>query len=342
MKQYIQKLIHGRPLTEEEMSAVFELLLTEEPTSAQIGAFLYALGARFPTVDEIVGAVRVLRAHTRHVDLSSIEGGANAIDTAGTGGSGLSAFNTSTVVAFIVAAHGSIVVKHGNRAQTSHSGSADVLEALGMKIELSPDQVRECIRQTGFGFLYAPAYHQATKRVQLIRKELGFRTIFGFLGPLTNPAGVRRQLFGVSERKMLDTLAEATQRLGCDRVVLAAGSDGLDEVTLTGETVFVEVSSKRLTRYELTPRDFGLPARRADEIRGFAPKDSASMVHRILAGEEGALRDLVLINSSVALYVAGATNSPTEGVAIARSMIDSGQALACLENVVKTSQVLQG
>jgi len=256
-------------------------------------------------------------------------------DTCGTGGSGLDTFSVSTASAFVVAGTGQKVAKHGNRASTSRSGSADVLEALGVKLDISSEQIADCIDKANFGFMFAPGHHPATKRVVGIRKELGFRTIFNFLGPLSNPAGARAQVLGVSVREMCRPMAEALSRLGVERAMVVHGEDGLDEITLTGKSYVSEVQMKKIIEYEITPEEFGLKRVEFSEIQGDVPENNAKRIGEILAGEPGPYRDLIVINAAAALYVAGKSESLKEGVATAGVSIDSGWARGVLDTVVE-------
>jgi anthranilate phosphoribosyltransferase len=264
---------------------------------------------------------------------------ADLVDTCGTGG-GRRTFNVSTTAALIAAGAGCAVAKHGNRSATSLSGSADVLEALGARLDVTPDGVARCIDEAGFGFLFAPAHHQATRFVVPVRKELAVRTIFNFLGPLTNPAGARRQLIGVADPAFLDVMAGALARLGVDRALLVSSEDGLDEMSTSGATHVVEVNGAEITRYVVTPAEAGLAEAAPDALGGGTPAENAATTRAILAGEQGAPRDLALLNGGAAIYAAGAAGSLVEGVAVAAAAVDDGSAAAALERYVALSREL--
>lgn len=328
-------LLPGRELTAAQSNAVFSSLFADgdaAPTDSQIGALLFAFGARLPSAAELTGAALALRGQmTRlpHPELPSL------VDTCGTGGSGLDTFNTSTVAAFVVAAAGQPVAKHGNRRATSRCGSADLLEALGVKVDCTPTIAATCLQNTNFCFMFAPHYHGATRRVQGIRRELGFRTIFNFLGPLSNPCGARRQVLGVSEPRIQEQMAQALLALGCEHALVVHGDDGLDEITTTGRTTVMEVTGGTVRCWMLEPEAVGLPRALPSQITGFPPEQSAQTARAILAGEKGSRADLVLINAGAALYVGGSADTIEEGVVRARDAIQSGDALRTLEQVVK-------
>jgi anthranilate phosphoribosyltransferase len=333
MKEILKQLIAVRPLSESDTHEVFEALLGKsEISDAQIGAYLFATGQRLPSANELVGGAKSLRAYMCPVELE--EHVRPVIDTCGTGGSGLDTFNTSTASAFVVAASGVTVAKHGNRAATSRCGSADVLKALGVNLDLSPEKLSQCAKETGFCFIFAPMHHPATKRVQGIRKELGFRTIFNFLGPLANPARAEYQVLGVSDRRMVQPVAEALQRLGVERALVVNGNDGLDEITLTSSSQIAEVRNGSVQVSEISPEEFGMERVTIEEIRGDEPEAAAAALRNVLSGEKSAKRDLLLLNSGAALHVAGVSASIAEGIEVAKDIIDSGKALRALERVV--------
>jgi len=261
------------------------------------------------------------------------------LDTAGTGG-GVPTFNVSTTAAFVAAGAGCPVAKHGNRSATSQSGSADVLEALGARIDLGPGEVARCIDRAGFGFMFAPAHHSATRYVVPVRKELAVRTIFNFLGPLTNPAGARRQLIGVSDPAYLERMAGALARLGCDRALLVSSEDGLDEMSTSAPTNVVEVNGDEIRRYVVAPSDVGIEVAAFDAVRGGTPDDNARTTRSILAGDEGAPRDIAAFNAGAAIYAGGIADSLAEGVEAARAAIDSGAAERTLDDYVALSREL--
>src|SRR5947209_323363 len=292
----IDALASGRSLSTDEAAQVLEVIMAGDVSEVQIAGFLIALRAKGETEDELAGLARTMRALAARVEC----GRDDLLDTAGTGG-GRPTFNVSTTAALIAAGAGCAVAKHGNRSATSLSGSADLPEALGARIDLGPAAVAACIEQAGFGFMFAPAHHQATRFVVPVRRELAVRTIFNFLGPLTNPAGARRQLIGVSDAGMLDTIAGALAELGVDRALVVAGADGMDEVSIESSTHVVEVNATELRRYELDPEDVGLTrAAGGNSLTGGTPEQNAAVTRAILQGEEGPPRDLALINAGAA------------------------------------------
>jgi len=304
-------------------------IMTGDASEAETAGVLIALRTKGETVGEIVGLARTMRALARPVRA----GRDDLIDTAGTGG-GRPTFNVSTTAALIAAGAGCAVAKHGNRSATGLSGSADVLEALGVRIDLEPDAVARCIAEVGFGFMFAPAHHGATRWVVPVRKELGVRTIFNFLGPLTNPAGATRQVIGVSDPAFLPVVAGALARLGAAKALVVSSADGLDELSTSGATRVVEVDGERTRAYELVPEDAGLPRAPEGAIAGGTPEANAEVTRRILAGEPGPQRDLALLNAGAAIYVAGRAEDLAEGVAQARATVDSGAAADALERLV--------
>ena len=329
----IDALAARRDLSADESAAVLAEIMHGEVSEVQISAFLIGLRTKGETVDELAGLARTMRALAAPV----LTGRDDLVDTAGTGG-GRRTFNVSTTAALIAAGAGCAVAKHGNRSATSLSGSADVLEALGARIDLGPEAVAACIEQTGFGFMFAPAHHQATRFVVPVRRELAVRTIFNFLGPLTNPAGARRQLIGVSDPAMLDTIAGALAQLGVDRALVVAGEDGVDEISIAAATHVVEVNGSELTHYELEPEQVGLArAGESAQLAGGTPQENAAVTRAILAGEAGAHRDLALINAGAAIYAGGRARSLAEGVVAAAAAVDDGRAARSLEDYVRVS-----
>jgi anthranilate phosphoribosyltransferase len=325
----LDTLAAGHDLSADQTAAVLAQIMAGEVSQAQIAGFLIALRTKGETVDEIAGLARTMRSLAAPVKVAREA----LVDTAGTGG-GRSTFNVSTTAALIAAASGCAVAKHGNRSATSRSGSADLLEALGARIDLAPEHVARCIDEVGFGFMFAPAHHQATRFVVPVRRDLGVRTIFNFLGPLTNPAGARRQLLGVGDGAYLETIAGALAALGVDRALVVASEDGLDEISASAPTRVIEVNGDRIERYTLTPRDLGLDTDAADGIEGGDPAHNATVTRAILAGQAGAARELALANAGATIYVAGRADSPREGVAIARAALDAGHAAATLDAYV--------
>lgn len=336
MKEILSLAAKGETLTEEQTYKLFESFLSNSDLSdAEIATYLLSSSKRLPATSELLGAAKSLRKHMLKVELDP--NCQPLMDTCGTGGSGLSAFNTSSVVGLILAAAGVYVAKHGNRALTSKSGSADALEALGVKINLNPLQVKNCLQQTKFAFIFAPNFHPATKRVQLIRKELGVRTIFNFLGPLINPAEVKIQLLGVSNKQMLLPMAETLLGLGLERAMVVCGEDGLDEITLTTKTTVYELKDEKITDYQLDPKTYGFSYAWPDQIQGFTPEESANFIRKMLKGEKSKRRDLVLLNAACGLYLAGKVSDINEGLILAAEILDSAKAAAVLESVIKKS-----
>jgi anthranilate phosphoribosyltransferase len=330
----IDALASRRDLSQQETSEVLAEIMHGEVSEIQIAAFLIALRTKGETVDELAGLARTMRDLAAHVPTERDD----LLDTAGTGG-GRRTFNVSTTAALVAAGAGCVVAKHGNRSATSSSGSADLLEALGARIDLTPEGVARCIEEAGFGFMFAPAHHQATRFVVPVRRELAVRTIFNLLGPLTNPAGATRQLIGVADAGFLETIAGALGRLGVRRALVVSGEDGLDEVSTSAATKVVEVNGEELTRYTLTPQDVGIElADPADPLLGGgSPLQNAEVTQTVFAGEQGARTDLVLINAGAAIYAAGGADSIAGGVEAAREAIGSGSAVAALERYVQAS-----
>ena len=328
----IDALSTRRDLSADETAEVLAEIMHGDVSEIQIAGFLIALRTKGETVDELAGLARTMRALAVHVESERED----LLDTSGTGG-GKRTFNVSTTAALIAAGAGCAVAKHGNRSATSLSGSADVLEALGARIDLAPEGVARCIEEAGFGFLFAPAHHQATRFVVPVRRELAVKTIFNLLGPLTNPAGARRQLIGVSDPSYLERMAGALARLGVDRAVVVAGEDGLDEVSISAATRVVEVNGEELRHYTLTPGDVGIELAAEDGYEGGTPAENAAVTRAILAGEQGVRADLALINAGVAIYAAGVAESIAEGVQAARTALEDGSAQSALESYLEAS-----
>ena len=319
----------GRDLSAAEASAVLAEIMHGAVSPTQIAGFLIALRTKGETVDELAGLARTMRELAIRVDTRARD----LLDTAGTGG-GRRSFNVSTTAALIAAGAGCAVAKHGNRSARSQSGSADLLEALGARIDLDAAGVGRCIDEAGFGFMFAPAHHQATRFVAPVRRELAVRTIFNFLGPLTNPAGARRQLVGVSDARYLETIAGALARLGVDRALVVAGEDGLDEVSATAATRIVEVNGQEIHAYTIVPADLGIERTSEAVPEGGTPEHNAGLTRAVLAGEPGPARQLALINAGAAIYAAGAAPSLLAGVELARGAVDDGRAARALERFV--------
>lgn len=333
----IDDLASGRDLPRAEMAAVLAQIMSGEASEAQIAAVLIALRTKGETVEEIAGLAATMRAFATPVTT----GRHDLVDTAGTGG-GRRTFNVSTTAAIIAAGAGCAVAKHGNRSATGISGSADVLEALGARIDLTAPQVARCIDEAGFGFMFAPAHHAATRFVVPVRRALAVRTIFNVLGPLTNPAGARRQLIGVSDPKLVDRMAGALAALGCDRALVVSSSDGLDELSTSGVTHVVEVNGPKITSYDTTPEDLGLAVAAYEDVVGGGPSENAAIARAIFAGERGAPRDIAVLNAGAAIYAAGAADSLEAGVRAAEEAVDSGAAAATLKRYVTLSVDLAG
>jgi anthranilate phosphoribosyltransferase len=297
-----------------------------------MGGLLMALRVRGETIDEITGAVTTMRAK-----MLKVEAPADAIDVVGTGGDGSGSYNISTCAAFIVAGAGIPVAKHGNRALSSRSGAADVLAALGVRIDVEPDVIARCIRDAGIGFMFAPAHHPATKHVAPTRVELATRTIFNLLGPLSNPAGVRRQMVGVFSRQWTEPLAHVLKNLGCERAYVVHGSDGLDEITTAGPTSIAALENGEVKSFEVAPEDVGLPKASPESLRGGDAEANAAALLAVLKGAKGPFRDVAVFNAAAALVVAGRAESLKEGVAVAAKSIDSGEAEGRLDRLIVVS-----
>jgi anthranilate phosphoribosyltransferase len=329
----IDGLSARRDLSADETAEVLAEIMNGEVSEIQIAGFLIALRTKGETVDELAGLARTMRALAAQVPTARQD----LLDTSGTGG-GKRTFNVSTTAALIAAGAGCAVAKHGNRSATSLSGSADLLEALGARIDLAPEGVARCIEQAGFGFMFAPAHHQATRFVVPVRRELAVRTIFNFLGPLTNPAGARRQLIGVSDPDFLQTIAGALARLGVDRALVVSSEDGLDEVSTSAVTQVVEVNGEELRRYTLTPGDVGIELATEPGHEGGTPAQNAAVTRAILAGESSPRADLALINAGAAIYAAGVADSIAAGVQAARAALADGSAQSALERYLEASR----
>ena len=332
----IDKVASGRHLSADEAAQVLEVIMAGDASESQIAGLLIGLRTKGETVEEIAGLARTMRALAAHVTTARDE----LVDTAGTGG-GRPTFNVSTTAALIAAGAGCAVAKHGNRSATGRSGSADLLEALGVRIDLGPDAVGTCIDELGFGFMFAPMHHQATRFVVPVRKELAVRTIFNFLGPLTNPAGARRQLIGVSDPAFVETIAGALALLGVERALVVSSQDALDEMSIAAPTNVVQVDGANLTTYTVSPEDVGLPtAQDPDAALGGSPEENAETTRAILGGEPGPRRDLAVFNAGAAIYAAGRADDLAAGVTAAQAAIDDGAATRTLEALVARTQEL--
>ena len=331
-KPLIAKVAAGAQLTRTEAAAAFDAKLSVDVTPAQMGGFLMALRVRGETVEEITGAVTAMRAK-----MLRVEAPATAIDIVGTGGDASGSYNVSTLASLITAACGVPVAKHGNRAASSKSGTADALSALGVRVGISAEAVARSVREAGIGFMMAPTHHAAMRHVAPVRVELGTRTIFNLLGPLSNPAGVKRQLIGVFSSAWLRPMAETLRNLGSDRVWVAHGSDGLDEITTTGPSQIVELRNGEIRTFTVAPEDVGLPRSDAAALRGGDPQHNANALREVLDGARNAYRDIAVFNAAAALVVADAAVDLTSGVAQAAHALDSGAARETLVKLVSIS-----
>ncbi len=329
MKPLLAIVADGKPLSEDQAEQAFEIMMSGEATPTQIGGLLMALRVRGETVDEITGAVRIMRAKSTKISAPE-----NAIDIVGTGGTGLQTHNISTATTFVVAGCGVPVAKHGNRAMSSKSGTADAQACLGVNLDAEMNLIEEAIRDAGVGFLFAQRHHSAMRHVGPSRVELGTRTIFNLLGPLSNPAGVKRQFTGAFSAQWVEPMANVLQRLGSERAWIVHGSDGLDELTTTGSSLVAELKDGVVSTFEVNPEDVGLPVASVDALKGGSPEDNAAAIRAVLSGETGPLRDIVLFNAAGALVVAGKVDGLKDGVAMAVQSIDSGAAQSALDTLV--------
>lgn len=331
-KPLIAKVAAGAQLTRSEAEAAFDSMLSGDVTPAQIGGFLMALRVRGESVDEITGAVTAMRAKMLRVNAP-----VGAIDIVGTGGDGSGSYNVSTLACLITAACGVTVAKHGNRAASSKSGTADALGALGVKIGIAPEAVERCLHEAGVGFMMATTHHAAMRHVGAVRVELGTRTIFNILGPLSNPAGVKRQLIGVFSSAWLEPIARVLNNLGSERVWVAHGGDGLDEITTTGPTRIVELKNGEIREFSVTPEDVGLPRAEPAALKGGDPQHNAAALRAVAEGARNAYRDIAVFNAAAALVVADAARDLADGVARAQKALDEGAVLATLNRLVTVS-----
>jgi len=332
LKALIGKVATGATLTREEASSAFDSVMSGEATPSQMGGLLMALRVRGETVDEITGAVAAMRSKMLRVTAPP-----NAVDVVGTGGDGSGSVNVSTCASFIVAGAGVPVAKHGNRALSSKSGAADCLAALGVRIDLTPDQVGRCVSEAGIGFMFAPTHHPAMKNVGPTRVELATRTIFNLLGPLSNPAGVTRQMVGVFSRQWVQPLAQVLKNLGAESVWVVHGSDGLDEITITGPTFVAALENGTIRSFEVTPEDAGLPRAGGDALKGGDAAANAAALRGVLEGRQTPYRDVALLNAAAALIVAGKAKDLRDGVALGVKSLDSGAAMDKLKRLIAVS-----
>jgi anthranilate phosphoribosyltransferase len=336
LTQGIDRVASGADLTSDEAAAVLREVMSGEASEAQTAAFLVGLRTKGETVDEIAGLARTMRELALRVEVDA----APLVDTAGTGG-GRPTFNVSTTAALVAAGAGCRMAKHGNRSATSQCGSADVLEALGARIDLGPGAVAECIEKVGFGFMFAPLHHTAMRHVVPVRKELAVRTIFNFLGPLTNPAGATRQVIGVSDGRYLETLARALRALGTETALVVSSADGLDEFSASEATHVVELRDGDLRTYDVTPGALGVELADDGAVGAGTPDQNADVVRRVLAGEHGPERSLALLNAAAAIYAGGGVESLRDGVRRAEAAIDSGAARETLARFIERSRALR-
>lgn len=334
MIKIINRLINGEDLTETHMTYVMTEIMNGRVNEVQIASFLTALKIKGETSEEISGGAKVMRSKGTQINL----GVRYTVDTCGTGGDGINTYNISTASAFVVAAGGVAVVKHGNRSVSSKCGSADVLETLGINIDIAPEEVKECIEEINIGFLYAPKFHNSMRHAATVRKELGFRTVFNMLGPLTNPARANGQVVGVYHENLTELMAEAMKKLGTEHVLVVHGMDGMDEITLTKKTKVSELKDGKINTYYIEPEDFGIKKSSKEELKGGNPKKNAEIIREIFKGSiTGAKKDILILNSGAALYVGKQASSIKEGVKIAREIIESGKALSKLEELVEVT-----
>jgi len=336
IKEAIGTVVNGRSLTFEQGAAVMEEIMIGEATPAQFAAFVTALHIKGETVDEIAGLASVMQAKATPVQVTP-----PVVDTCGTGGDGCCSFNISTTAAFIVAGAGLKVAKHGNRAMSSHCGSADVLEALGVRIELGAEAVAQCLETVGIGFMFAPVFHPAMKYAAAPRREIGIRTVFNILGPLTNPAGARFQVIGVPSKELGEKIAFVLHRLGTEHSLVVHGIDGMDEISISRNSLVWDVNQHRvLPPYEVSPDDFGFMKASITQIKGGTARQNAKILRGILSGEVGARRNIVIMNAAAALVAGNQASDLKEGAFIAEKTLDSGKALAKLDELIKLSRSL--
>jgi len=336
LKQFIAKAAARQPLTREEAEAAFNIIMSGEATPSQIGGFLMALRVRGETVDEIAGAVAAMRAK-----MTKVAAPDGAIDIVGTGGDASGTYNISTASAFVVAGGGVPVAKHGNRALSSKSGAADALSMLGVKLDIAPEKISECIKEAGIGFMFAPAHHAAMRHVGPSRAELGTRTVFNLLGPLCNPAGVKRYMLGVFAREWVEPIATVLQSLGAEAAWVVHGSfgdgGGLDELSLTGTSYVAELKDGNVRAFQVEPGEFGVDPVDREALLGGAPEENAKALRRVLEGELGAFRDVVIMNAAAGFLAAGKTALLHDAADRARRSLDSGAALKALDKLIAVS-----
>lgn len=333
--QTLNRLINGEDLSFEAMQNLMQQVMAGELTPAQIAGVLVALRIKGETVDEIAAAASVMRSLSTKVNIQEIS---HLVDTCGTGGDGIQTFNISTVSAFVAAAAGAKVAKHGGRSVSSTCGSADVLEALGVNVNLTPEQVAHTVNQVGLGFMFAPNHHSAMKHAAPVRRELGIRTLFNLLGPLTNPASAKRQVMGVFSRDLTGKLAHVLKQLGSEHVMVVCGADGMDEISFTGDSHIAELKEGKVLEYTVNPTQFGLNLHELNSIRVNDAQESKQMILDLLAGKTGPARDIVLLNAGAAIYVAGISPTLAAGIHTAAEMLDSGKALQKMQALISATK----
>lgn len=332
MKEYLEKLLKGENLTREEARECMDLMLSGAATPVQTAGFLIALRIKGETTDEILGCVEVMQGKGECISPNVDD----YIDFVGTGGDRTNTFNISTTSAIVAAAAGVYIAKHGNRASSSKSGSTDCFEALGVNVSLDPGRVKECVEKVNIGYMNAQIFHKLMKNVAAVRKELGIRTIFNILGPLSNPSRAKRQLIGVFDKNIIHTYASVMMRLGVERALVVCGSDGMDEITVSGITYVSEIKDGKIIDYTIDPKDYGFEYAPEDDIKGGEPAENAAITRNIFSGNDrGPKRDVVILNAGAAVYIGGKAESMEEGIKIARETIDSGKAMAKLEEIIK-------
>jgi len=337
IKEAIENVVNGRSLTFEQATSVMDEIMIGEATPAQVAAFVTALRIKGETVDEIAGLATIMQARATPVEATP-----PVVDTCGTGGDASSSFNISTTAAFVVAGAGLKVAKHGNRAMSSRCGSADVLETLGVRIELGAEAVSQCLETIGIGFMFAPTFHPAMKYATAPRREIGIRTVFNILGPLTNPAGAKFQVIGVPSRELGEKIASVLHHLGTEHSLVVHGTDGMDEISISGKSLVWDINQHRVSPpFEVSPEDLGFMKASVTQIRGGTARQNARIMRNILSGEVGVRRNIVIMNAGAALVAGNKASDLKEGICIAEKTIDSGRALAKLDELIKLSQSLK-
>ncbi len=331
MKELLKKVVDGKDLTREEAAKAMDIMLEGTESPVLVSAFLTALRMKGETVEEIVGCTEMMKSKGGSVKLNTSE----YIDFVGTGGDGTNTFNISTTSMFVCASAGVTIAKHGNRAASSKSGAADLLEALGVNIMLEPEQTEKCINEIGMGFMNAQKFHKAMKNVAPIRKEIGIRTIFNMLGPLSNPSGATRQVIGVFSNEMVGIFSKVMQEMGVKNAMVVCGSDGMDEITVTGKTYVNEIKDGEIIEYEIDPKDYGIDYASPEDIKGGTGAENAEIAKRIFAGEKGPKRDIVVMNSAAGIYIGGKASSYSEAIEKAREIIDSGKVMDKVDELVR-------